>query len=101
MERQAHKNPRAEKKKTRDIAKRRPGDSAKTPAPRAGGGAEPETPPSAKKPTSEDPFKIHTTEEWRAHYKKMKEVRSLKTAGAERGTGEKIVRVGVLTELTR
>ena len=72
VKRQSHKDPRAERARTRDGAKRRPGASAKVATPRAGGGAEPETPPSAKKPTSEDPFQIYTREERRAHYKKMK-----------------------------
>ena len=99
--RKSHKDPRAEKEKTRGGAKRRPGDNTKTTAPRAGGDTEPETPSPPKKPTSEDPFKIYTREGWRTHYEKMKEERSSRTAGAGRGTWKRIVRAGALTELTR
>ena len=62
---------------------------------------EPETLSPSKKPASEDPFKIHTREDRRVYYEKMKEEKSSGTAGAARGTWERTVRAGALTELTR
>ena len=99
IDRKPRKDPRADNEKTTDGTKRKSGDNTKAAAPRAGGGTEPGTPSPSRKPASEDPFKIYTRKERRAHYEKMKEERSLKAAGAGQGAEEKAVRAAELTEL--